>query len=49
MVASVTTPEIEDIEYEYGSEEVQIEYAGFESADADACDYVWSYTAMLSD
>ena len=49
VITSVNKPEINDIEYEYGSEDIEILIADFQSAEAETCNYKWSYAAMLAD
>ena len=40
-------PTIEDVEYEYDADAIEIPVTAFESAEADDCNYVWSYSAIL--
>ena len=45
----MTKPSIDDIEYEYNADAVEVLFDEFESPEALVCNYVWSYTAMLAD
>ena len=49
VISSVDKPEIEAVEYEYGSKAVKIDYDGFTSSAGDLCNYYWSYTAEQVD
>ena len=47
-VTTVTVPSIENQEYTIGDAGLSVPFTVFQSAEADSCNYSWTYSAALA-